>query len=100
MPTEYYVHVQRGTAGRRVRILGDIDNLLLEALDFLVRALTCASRKMKLGKLHAQGFVREYQKIRRLRIARLTVRNADRTGSQLLEIEALTFFVWHHDGFG
>jgi hypothetical protein len=37
MPTEDYVYVQRGTAGRRVRVLGDIDDLLLEALDFLVR---------------------------------------------------------------
>jgi hypothetical protein len=36
-----------------VRGLGDIDNLLLEALDFLVRALTCASRKVKLRKFHA-----------------------------------------------
>ena len=73
MPTEDYVHVQRGTARRRVRIFGDIDNLLLEALHFLVRAITCASRKVKLRKLDAQGFVREYQKIRRLGVVPLTV---------------------------
>jgi hypothetical protein len=77
MPTENYVHVQRGTAGGRVRILSDIDNLLLEALDLLVWALTCFSRKMKLRKLDAQCFVCEYQKIRRLRITRLTVWKPD-----------------------
>jgi hypothetical protein len=60
-----------------VRVLGDIDNLLLEALDFLVRALTCASRKVKLGKFDAEGFVREYQKIRRLRIVSVAIRKAD-----------------------
>ena len=98
MPTEDYVHVQRGTAGRRVHFFGDTDNLLLEALDFLVRALICASRKVKLGKLHAEGFA-QYSGNPATQKSAIHVRKANCTGSQLLEIETLTFFVWHQDGF-
>ena len=57
-----------------MRTLSDIDNLLLEALDLLIRALTSFSRKLKLRKLDGQCFVCE---------------------SQFLEIEALTPFVCH-----
>jgi hypothetical protein len=77
MPAEDYVHVQCRTACGGVRVFGDIDNLLLEALDFLVGALTWASRKVKLRKLHAQGFLRGYQKIRRFGVAGLTVWKAN-----------------------
>jgi hypothetical protein len=73
MPAEDGVHVQRRTSARSVRVFGNCDDLLLETLHFLVGALAWSSRQVKLCELHAQGFLGEYQKIRRFRVSGLAV---------------------------
>jgi hypothetical protein len=89
------VHVQRGAAGGGVCVLGDRDDLLLQTLDLLVGAFTGLSRQVKLRELHAQTWADADQKVRRFRVARIPVWQANRTRPQSVEIKALASFVWH-----